>query len=199
MSKQEFIERLQKGLQGLPQDEIEERIMFYTEMIEDRIEEGFTEEEAVSEIGNIEEIISQVVADTPLAKLVKEKITPKKRLAVWEIILLVLGSPIWLSLLLVVIAVILTLYIVVWSVAISLWSVWGSLVACAFAGIVAGSALSFDGNIPAGLVVVGGGIVCAGLSIFVFYGCKMATKGILMFTKKFAIWIKKCFVKKEEA
>lgn len=199
MSKQEFIERLQKGLQGLPQDDIEEHIMFYVEMIEDRIEEGFTEEEAVSEIGNIEEIISQVVADTPLAKLVKEKITPKKRLAVWEIILLVLGSPIWLSLLLVAIAVILTLYIVVWSVAISLWSVWGSLVACAFAGIVAGSALSFDGNIPAGLVVVGGGIVCAGLSIFVFYGCKMATKGILMFTKKFAIWIKKCFVKKEEA
>ena len=47
--------------------------------------------------------------------------------------------------------------------------------------------------------MIGAGIVCAGLSIFMFYGCKAATKGILVLTKKLAVWIKNCFIKKEEA
>ncbi len=67
-------------------------------MIEDRIEEGFTEEEAVSEIGTVNEVVSQIVSETPLSKLVKERSRPKRTLRVWEIILLLLGSPIWISL-----------------------------------------------------------------------------------------------------
>ena len=51
MNKQEFLSGLRKGLCGLPQDDIEERLSFYGEMIDGRIEEGLSEEEAVSEIG----------------------------------------------------------------------------------------------------------------------------------------------------
>ena len=43
MNKQEFIALLRKGLSGLPQKELEERLTFYSEMIDDRIEEGLTE------------------------------------------------------------------------------------------------------------------------------------------------------------
>ena len=39
MNKQEFLMRLREGLSGLPQNEIEERLTFYSEMIDDRIEE----------------------------------------------------------------------------------------------------------------------------------------------------------------
>ena len=76
MSKQEFLVQLRKGLSGLPQDDIEERLTFYSEMIDDRMEEGLSEEDAVYEIGDIDELISQIVADIPLTKLVKEKISP---------------------------------------------------------------------------------------------------------------------------
>ena len=48
MGKQEFLAQLRKGLQGLPQEDIEERLTFYSEMIDDRMEEGLSEEEAVS-------------------------------------------------------------------------------------------------------------------------------------------------------
>ena len=99
MSKQEFLVQLRKGLSGFPQEDIEERLTFYSEMIDDQMEEGIMEEDAVSRIGSVDTIISQIKADIPLAKLVREKITPKKHLKAWEIVLLVLGSPIWLSLL----------------------------------------------------------------------------------------------------
>lgn len=57
MNKQEFLMRLREGLSGLPENDIEERLIFYSEMIDDRKEEGLSEEEAVREIGNIDEII----------------------------------------------------------------------------------------------------------------------------------------------
>ena len=59
MRKQEFLAKLRKGLSGLPQDDIEERLIFYSEMIEDRKEEGLSEEEAVAAIGSVDEIVAQ--------------------------------------------------------------------------------------------------------------------------------------------
>lgn len=40
MSKQEFLAELRKALSGLPQGDIEDRLTFYSEMIDDRMEEG---------------------------------------------------------------------------------------------------------------------------------------------------------------
>lgn len=199
MSKQEFLMQLRKGLSGLPQDDIEERLTFYSEMIDDRMEEGLSEKDAVSGIGSVDTIISQIVEDIPLTKLVKEKITPKKRLKVWKIVLLVLGSPVWLSLLIAAFAVILSLYVLLWSVIIYLWAVFALLIVCVLGGIVAGIGFALGGNGLTGIAMIGAGIVCAGLSIFLFYGCKSATKGILLLTKKIALGIKNCFIKKEEA
>lgn len=201
MNKQEFLALLRNGLYGLPKDDIEERASFYEEMIDDRIEEGLSEEDAVFEIGNIDEIISQIIADTPLTTVVKEKIKPKKKLKVWEIVLLALGSPIWLSLLLAVFAVILSLYVSIWSVIISLWSVFASFVACGLVGLVAGIGIgiTIDGGFLIGLAVMGTGIACVGLSIFMLYLCRIVTKGLLMLTKKFVVWMKNCFVGKERA
>lgn len=201
MSKQEFLEQLRgrlAGLSGLSQDDIEERLTFYSEMIDDRMEEGLSEQDAVSGIGSVDTIISQIVADIPLTKLVKEKITPKKRLKAWEIVLLVLGSPIWFSLLIAAFAVILSLYVVLWSVIISLWAVFGSVTACAVSNIAVGIGFVLTGSLT-GIAMAGAGIVCAGLSIFLFYGCRAATKGTLLFTKKIAFGIKNCFINKEEA
>ena len=198
MNKQEFLFKLHKGLLVLPQDDIEERITFYSEMIDDRMEEGLSEEEAVCEIGDAGEIAAQIIADTPLTKLVKEKTKPKKRLKTWEIVLLVLGSPIWFSLLISAIAVLLSLYVSLWAVIISLWAVFVSFIACAIGGIASGIVFISIGNALSGATMIGAGLVCAGLSILTFYGCKAATKGSLILTKKLALAIKNCFIKKEE-
>ena len=56
MTKLEFLESLEKGLSGLPKNDIDERIAFYSEIIDDRIEEGLSEEDAVSKIGMLSRI-----------------------------------------------------------------------------------------------------------------------------------------------
>lgn len=199
MSKQEFLEQLRKGLSGLPQTDIEEHLNFYAEIIEDRIEEGLSEEEAVSAVGSASEIAAHIIVDIPLTKIAKERLKSKRRLKVWEIILLAIGSPIWLSLLIAVFSIILSLYISLWSIIISFWAVFGSLIGCAFGSMVAGVIFALNGNALTGVAMIGFGAACVGFSIFMFYGCKTATKGIFILTKKIAIWIKNCFIKKEEA
>lgn len=199
MLKQEFLDKLRADLVGLPKQELEERLAFYSEMIDDRIEEGLSEGVAVSQIGSVDEIAAQIISDIPLAKIAKERIKPKRRMKAWEIVLLVLGSPIWLSLAVAAFAIVLSLYVVLWSVIISLWSVFGALAGCAFCGVVAGVGFAVLGHVLSGIAMVGAGLVCSGLAIFAFFGCKAATKGTLLLTKKIALGIKKCFVGKEKA
>lgn len=202
MNKSEFLAELRSRLVGLPQNEIEERISFYSEMIDDRVEEGATEEDAVAGIGSIDEIVAQILKDVPLWNIVKEKIKKKnkkkhRKLKAWEIVLIVLGFPVWLPLLIAAFAVILSLYVVLWSVIISLWTVFVSLAACGLAGIVAGVGYAILVKPIDGILLVAAGLVCSGLAIFAFIGCKAATKGTARLTKKMIFGIKHLFVGKD--
>lgn len=198
MTKQEFLTQLRNGLSGLPQNDIEERVGFFDEMIEDRIEEGLSEEEAVAQAGSVEEIVSQTVAETPLAKIAKERITPKRKLKTWEIVLLIAGSPIWFALAIALASIVFSVYVSLWAVIIALWAVVTSMIFSTLACIVAGVIIACMGKIIPALAMISAGLVLAGLSIFMFVGCIMITKCIIKLTKKFALWVKSCFIKKEE-
>ena len=179
MTKREFLATLRKCLSGLPKEEIEQQLNYYSEMIDDGMEEGLSEQEAVSKIGDLEEIIDQL--PQPEKK--------KRRLKTGEIILLAVGSPVWLSLLIAAAAVVFSVYV-------SWWAVFASLIAGAVAGIVAGVGFMVSGFVPSGLWMISAALVCAGLSIFLFYGCKYLTAGTVKLTKKALMWRKS---KKEEA
>ena len=197
MTKLEFVLELNDRLSGLPSDEVEECISFYVEMIEDGVEDGLSEEEAVARIGKIDEIVDQIIAGIPFTKLAKEKIKPKRRLRAWEIVLLAVGSPLWITLGAVSLAVLLVLYAVLWTLVAVAWSVFAVLAACAPAGIALGALYFIQGSPLAALSAIGAGILLAGLAIFAFFGCLAATKGCAVLTKKIALGIKKCFVGKE--
>ena len=205
MNKSEFLAELRSRLVGLPQNEIEERLSFYGEMIDDRVEEGATEEDAVAGIGSIDEIVAQILEDVPLWSIVKEKVkkkrekTEKKRrsLKAWEIVLIVLGFPVWLPLLIAAFAVILSLYLTLWALVISIWAVFVSLAACGLAGIIAGALYAILVKPIDGILLVAAGLVCSGLAIFAFIGCKAATKGTARLTKKMIFGIKHLFVGKD--
>ncbi len=184
MRKQKFLAELEAGLSGLPREDIEERLTFYSEMIDDRMEEGLSEEQAATEIGTVEEVVARIVAETPLSKLVREKVKPKRTLQAWEIVLLVLGSPIWFSLAIAALSVIFAAYVVVWAFVVTMWALEISLAACFLGGMITSVAFWFQGNIPAGAAMFGTGIFCAGLTILLFFGCTGATKGIAHLTKK---------------
>ena len=198
MNKQAFFSSLRSRLASLPPEDLEERLDFYNEMIDDRMEEGLSEEEAVAQIGSVDEIVAQILADTPLSTLVKERIKPKKRLRPWEIVLLAVGSPLWLSLLIAAFGVVFALYAVLWSLIVSLWAVFASVAGCALGCVAGGAVITLRNPLP-GIALIGAGILCAGLSVFLFLGCKAATKGMAKLTKQIALGIKYCFVKKEAA
>ena len=199
MTKLNFILALNDKLSDLPKQEVEERLNFYAEMIEDRMEDGLSEEEAVAAVGTVDEIAEHIIKDIPLTKIAIEKIKPKRRLKTWEIVLLIAGAPLWIPLTIAFFAVILALYVSLWSIIISLWAVFASVVSCALGGIVAGAGIVFTPNKMAGIALLGAGIVCAGLSILLFLGCKAATDGVIILTKKIVFFIKNRLTKKEEA
>lgn len=199
MDKQEFLLKLRKELSGLPREDLEERLTFYSEMIDDRMEEGVSEEEAVAAAGSVDEILWQTVEEVPLQKIAKEKINGSRQLKVWEIVLLALGAPIWLSLLVSVFAVVLSVYVSLWAGIISLWAVFTSVAACALGAFLSSISFMIDGFGAEGLAMIGAGLVCVGLSIFLFYGCKAVTNGTAVLTKKCVLSVKKRLVRREEA
>jgi len=46
--------------------------------------------------------------------------------------------------------------------------------------------------------IVGAGIILVGLSIFLFFGCRVATNGIILLTKGIAFGVKKVFRKRRK-
>ena len=199
MTKIQFLLLLNNKLSCLSLKDREERLSFYSEMIEDRMEEGLSENEAVAAIGSVDDIVAQIVSEVPLAKLVKEKIKPRRKMRTGEILLLVLGSPVWAPLLIAAIAVALALYLSLWAVVISLWAVAGSVIACALGGVLSGVGFVCVGNLLSGIALMGAGVVCAGLSIFLLYGCKAATNGSVLLAKRMVIGLKNSFITKEAA
>ena len=197
MRKQEFLDELRRGLSGLPQADVEERLTFYGEMIDDRVEEGLSEEEAVNEIGNVEDVVSQIVAEIPLTKIVKETIKPKRAMRAWEIVLLILGFPLWFPLLIAAFAVLFSLYVVLWTLLISLWVVEVALCAVALGLLVVAIGLFILGQLIPAFGALGAALILAAASILLFFVCKAASKGVIKLTGKIALWIKSLFIRKE--
>ena len=111
MTKREFLIGLRRRLSRLPRQEVKERLSFYSEIIEDKIEEGLSEADAVADVGRVEEIAAQIIADSSLANMGK-----RNKVSKWQIILLAIGSPVWLPILL-------AIFITVWALIISLWAI----------------------------------------------------------------------------
>ena len=197
MNKSEFLLALAEGLAALPWEDAEERLSFYSEMIDDRMEEGLSEEEAVAAVGSPKDIVAQLLAEAPLSTIVKSKISQKKSWSVWEIVLLVLGSPVWLSILISLGAVILSVYISLWAAVISLWASFAGIAASALGCILGGIGLLFFKNPLIALALVGCGLILAGVSIFLFFICKIAGIGMVRLGKITVLGIKKSFRGKE--
>lgn len=110
MNKQEFLYQLKEGLIRLDESERDQFILYYDELIEDYIEDGAGEEEAVKKLGKPARIASKILEEA----FEERSFQPEKRTNPLMVGLLILGFPLWGSLLLALIAVILAAYIVIW-------------------------------------------------------------------------------------
>ena len=182
MKKQEFLEKLKGSLWAMPEADVKNSLEYYSEMIADRMEEGLSEEEAVAAIGDLEEIVSQILSETPRPPQVVQKEAPKKNpTPIWLIILLILGFPVWGSIAISIAAVVFSVWASLWAVVISLFATTFALGVSAL-GCILGSFFLIGGFAEA-FVAWGAGIVCAGLAILLFMLSKLAAKEMVKLTK----------------
>ena len=195
MKKQEFLEKLKGSLWAMPEADIRNSLEYYSEMIDDRMEDGLSEEEAVAAIGDLDEIVSQILGETPRPPQVVQNETPKKnRTPIWLIVLLVLGFPVWGSLLIAAAAVVFSVWVSLWSVVISLYATAFALGVSAL-GCILGSFFMVGGFAEV-IVAWGAALVCAGLAILFFMLSNLVAKGMVALTK----WVwNSIFHRKENA
>ena len=180
MNKAEFFAKLRRGLAGLSRREAEERLAFYREAIDDRMEEGLTEEEAVRAVGSPVEIAAAIRSETVAASEGKGRRRPRA----WVLTLLILGAPIWFSLLLAALAVLFSLCVTLWALVISFWAVTASLAAGAVAGVLSPVTLAFGAAVPEVLGFMFLGLASAGLAILSFFGTLAVTRGAAALTAR---------------
>ena len=190
MSKYEFLTNLRAKLWELPEEDKQRSVDYYAEMIDDRMEDGLSEEEAVAAIGDLDEIVKQILNETPRPPQVVESTQKqnkaKNKVAPWMIVLLVLGAPLWIPLVAGVGSSVLGVYVSLWSVVIALYATAFALAVCAIGLLVAAFSLLWIRRFGKGAVMVGGALVCAGLAILIFLLSNLAAKGLVALTK--LIW-----------
>ena len=197
MDKYDFLLALEERLADLPEADRQSSLDFYAEMLDDLMEGGMTEQEAVASLGSVDAIAQEILMDTPLPKLIKAKMKPKRRMRAWEIVLIAVGSPVWFPILIALFAVALSLYITLWAVVISLYAADLAFAISAPAGIIAAIALFVSGKPAAALLFLGAGLVLAGLTILWLLLCNLTAKGTWQLGKLTLRGIKACFVRKK--
>lgn len=65
MNKQQFLTSLRRLLRELPTEERERILAYYREMIEDKVESGQTEQDAVLGLGNVYSLAQKILAENP--------------------------------------------------------------------------------------------------------------------------------------
>lgn len=201
MNKTEFINELTIRISSLPQNEIEKTTAYYREIIDDRMEDGMSEEEAVAALGDMDAMVGNVMYDMSLPTLMKARVSESKKKAsnkgLW-ITLVILGFPVWFPLLISFFAVIFSIYITIWALIISLYAVVLSFGIAGIAGIAGGFVIIFVKSLPVGLVIIGSAIFCCGLTILLLKPMLLMTKGLVKFTYYIARKIKSVFITKRE-
>jgi len=201
MNKTEFLYALRAHISQLSPQDIQKSLDYYKEMIDDRMEDGMTEQEAVAAMGPIEEIAAQILMDIPLPRLVRSRLRPTRALHTWEIVLLILGAPVWFPLLLagiiVVYALIISLYAVIWSLVLTLYAVELTFSVMGVALLPTAILFACGGHVLHGLFLFGAALIFGGLAIAWFFACKYSTRASLWLGKQILLGTKSLFIRKE--
>ncbi len=186
MTREEFLERLGDLLACLPAEQIEESKAFYNEAIADRMEDGMSEEEAVAAIGSPGAVAEAILDDLPAVPRAIARTKRKSPTLLW--ILTIVGSPVWVPLLLAFAAIAITIYLCIWILALCVWIIalaLGISGIAALALFICGIAV---GNIPYILAMLGVGLGLIGAALFVSAGALAVSKQIARIS---TLWMKK--------
>ena len=196
MNKNEFLSALRKELRALPPQELERQLCYYNELWEDMADDGMTEAEISAKLGSVTELAEAILREQPLGTLLRSAAKPKKGWNALSIVLAIVGSPIWLSLLLVLIAVVIVVFVSLWAVVLSVAAVGVAAVVGGF--VVLGSlffTLAGIGNI---LFYSGVGLAAIGVGIGLFLGGLWLIKQLVRLIGRCVVVLKNSIIRKDK-
>lgn len=126
--------------------------------------------------------------DMPVAKLVKRRVRGAKRASFWGIVAIIVGSPVWMPLLIALVAVVLSLYVSMWAVVASLWATVGALAFAAPAALI-----GFTLN-AGGLMILGAALGALGIAIVLAFATLWMTKMCVLIWRGFVRGVKRTVV-----
>ena len=192
MNKKQFCTFLENELRlYLSSKEVYKTLNFFKEIIDDRVDEGLSEEEAVSQLGNIDDIVGQILDEHNIKKRQKKlvwRFIPQKTPSAANIIIAILLFPIWI-----------TIFSLVASFFLVFISLIFSLVVSVIAFFVGGIALIlkapfyliYEKNIAYCLDTLGFGFIITGIGLIGIYYLLKSLKKV----RKNSWSFKKMFVK----
>ena len=197
MTKADFLQLLERALAQLPEEERQKNLEYYSELLDDMMEEGMTEAEATAKLGSPNQIAQSILQEMPLGKLVSTRMKPKSGWTPLAIVLAVVGSPVWVPLLLATVAIVLAVFVSIWALGFAAVAVVIALaVAVVAAPIFAVRAAVM--TLPLGLMLLGAGLVLLGLCVLGGLMAVELCKLLWQLTVWLAHKIKGLFIRKEE-
>lgn len=196
MNKQEYLARLRAALACLPEGEIEESVGFYAEMIDDRVADGMTEEEAVAQLDDPKAAARAIIADLPVVPRTVVRTKQRNRALYWTLV--ILGSPLWLTLLLAAGMLVLAGLLTIWCLILGLWLLAAGLLAGGPLGIGVCLWALAVGQPAYGVFELGSGLLCFGLGLFCLHGAVAASKTLMQVSRQWIAKAKAPFVKVKE-
>ena len=182
VKKTEFLQTLAKYLGSMSPAEREKFIAYYDEMLSDRVEDGMTEDDAIESLEPIDVIAQRILSESDTGAPNIPPVIIKRRNGIGTTILLILGSPIWLSLVVAFAAV-------VFSLLVTIWALWLSLLLCAAVmsiggifGIIQAGVIMFT-NIASSVFTLGCAIICFALGGMLGKVIYQSTSPVIRFSK----------------
>ena len=176
MTKADFLNALAHRLGALSEIDIARSLDYYEEMIDDRMDDGMTEEEAVAAAGSPEDAAREILLNIPIPP--PDPAPVKRKPDGGRILLLILASP----LLIVYFALVLCLLAVLWCVPIVVWALFVSAAAAAVGGIIARAASIAEGNLLHAAFYLGLTLAGIGLAVLLYFASAAVTKAFARLT-----------------
>ena len=197
MNRAEYLDEIKSKLLGLSESDIDKALEFYKEALDDRMEDGLSEEQAINAVGTADEVADQILMDTPLPKLVSATVKPKRAMRGWEIVLLILGAPLWIPLVITVFALALTVVCVIFSLIIAVVAIVFAFIVGGLAALIAGLVGFIAGDGIVALAKFGAALIMIGAGALLFLPCKSLVLWLIELCGRFFKWIKKQFVRRK--
>lgn len=189
MTKQEFIALLTQALKEESYETVVQSVSYYEEMIDDLMENGYSEKEAIGKLGKLEDIVAQIKESD---EIIEMKPIQKSH-SIVLIIALVLTFPLWGSLLATFLILLLCAYICIWLIPLIAISLAIVGIVCFIVGIF-GTFPLFVKSIALGMTQLGVSAIFGSLAML---GIWLTMKTYHVITQKsiqLAKWTKNIFI-----